>query len=190
VAGVVQGSFLDAMFVGPSRDGRCTLHLTLRSIMQVGQLFRAREQLQKEGVASRVDQQRSAAQLAPRNLLLSSPSFKAAVHEEVARRSPAAPPAARRGAFSNAGRVLWLPHGCVVGDGFWTATYAACVDEFKAHAAAGAAGGRDAAFTAGCASIGTSNGAGGGARAGGDAGASGSGSSAPAAAAAGAGASA
>jgi hypothetical protein len=69
---------------------------------------------------------------------------------------------------------MWLPHGCVVGDGFWTAAYAARVDEFKARAIVRAASCRGDAVAAG------------GARTGGGAGASGSGRALATAAAGGA----
>ncbi len=58
-AAKVPGGFSDASFAGPTRDGRCGLHFTLRTGHQVSQLFKARGQLKEDQVASRIDPQRT-----------------------------------------------------------------------------------------------------------------------------------
>jgi hypothetical protein len=155
---------------GHTRDSHRALHLTLHTGSQVSRLFRARAWLRKQRIVTCVSPS-STPRSRSRSAACCSPAPRCM--RRCRRRWPAPMPAARCGAYSAAGHVMWLPHGSVVGDGFWTGAYAARVNEFKARAIVRAAGGRGDAAAAG------------GARTGGGAGVSGSGRALAAAAAGG-----
>lgn len=73
-----------------------------------------------------LDQQITDLQKRRRGELRASPSFKAAEVEE----------AARMRRKEKGARVLWLPHGCVLGDTFWIPEYTQKVDARAGSAAA------------------------------------------------------
>lgn len=134
----VDGGADDVRFVGCARpsdrsgareapEGAAwrTLQFTLRTDEQRKQLFAARKRLQADFLLGRLDQQLTAGQHRQRAALRASPAFKAAEAEEI-----------RKKEEGRQWRVLWLPHGCVIGDAFWTPEFARDMDNWIAAAGA------------------------------------------------------